>query len=303
MSCSRRLPVALIFAIFSWSVAAGDFATWPEGDTGPAGWAGEGRVLRDIPQFVLDYAPLVHLNSKEYFWPSDMSEHLEHITTYVNETKMDAEPTVKDLGDLNKLDGQNGRWVYLESNDYIDMWRDANIKNLPAWLTGAHNIPIPAPPKDGEEYLQAEALSDEELPPWDDDFDIWDSVGAKSSITLQKVPPSTNERRSNRPIEIPSRGGRSSAPAVLVVVEKDDGVVDAFWFFFYSYNLGNSVFTFRFGNHVGDWEHSVVRFHNGIPKVMFCSEHEGGKGFTYHAAEKYGKRVGLFLIYSTNSVG
>jgi hypothetical protein len=225
--------------------------------------------LKDIPQFVLDYAPLVHLNSKEYFWPSDMSEHLEHITTYVNETKATVEPTVRDLGDLNKLDEQNGRWVYLESMDYIDMWKDANIEGLPAWLTGAHNIPVP--PKDNTKNSQAEALSDEDLPP------------------------AVNEHRPHLPIQIPTRGGRSSAPAVLIVVEKDKGIVDAFWFYFYSYNLGNSVFTFRFGNHVGDWEHSVVRFYDGVPTEMFCSEHEGGKGFTYFAAEKYGKRVSKSL--------
>jgi hypothetical protein len=222
-----------------------------------------------------------------------VSEHLEHVTTYVNETKAVAEPTVKDLGDLNKLDGQNGRWVYLESNDYIDLWKDANIKDLPPWLIGTHNIPVP--PEDDAEYLQAETLSEEELPPWDEDFHIWHTVGTKPLTTSEELPPAKDERRSHKLITTPSRGGRSSAPAVLVVVEKDGGVVDAFWFFFYSYNLGNSVFTFRFGNHVGDWEHSVVRFYNGVPKVMFCSEHEGGKGFTYRAAEKYGKRVRRFL--------
>jgi hypothetical protein len=86
-------------------------------------------------------------------------------------------------------------------------------------------------------------------------------------------------------------GGRSDAPAVLVVVPKGDGVVDAFWFFFYSYNLGNTVFNVRFGNHVGDWEHTTVRFHNGVPKAIFFSEHAGGEAYTYEAVEKIGKRV------------
>ena len=36
----------------------------------------------------------------------------------------------------------------------------------------------------------------------------------------------------------PTPAGKSSAPAILVVVPKDDGIVDAFWFFFYSFNLG-----------------------------------------------------------------
>jgi hypothetical protein len=86
-------------------------------------------------------------------------------------------------------------------------------------------------------------------------------------------------------------GGRSDAPAVLVVVEKDNGVVDAFFFFFYSYNLGNKVFNVRFGNHVGDWEHTVVRFQHGKPKAVFFSEHSFGEAYTYGALEKIGKRV------------
>ena len=287
MSNNWRFNIALISAILSWSVAARSSPIWPEGKMRPGDWAGDSRVLKDIPQYVLDYAPLVHLNSKEYFWPSDMSEHLEHVQTYVNDTRVAGQSTVGDLGELNNLDGLNGRWVYLESNDYIDMWKDANIKGLPPWLTGKHNIPVA--PADGAK-AQVQAVL-EDLPAWDEDFHIWHTVGRKQSSSPEELPPAMNERRSDEPIKTPSVGGRSSAPAVLIVVEKDEGVVDAFWFFFYSYNLGNSVFTFRFGNHVGDWEHATMRFYNGVPKVMFLSEHEGGKGFTYHAAEKYGKRV------------
>lgn len=85
----------------------------------------------------------------------------------------------------------------------------------------------------------------------------------------------------------PTEGGRSSAPAVLVVVPKEDGIVDAFWFFFYSYNLGNTVLNVRFGNHVGDWEHTTVRFVNGTPSEVYLSEHNFGAAYTYDAIEKY----------------
>ena len=87
------------------------------------------------------------------------------------------------------------------------------------------------------------------------------------------------------------RGGRSNAPATLVVVEKGHGIVDAFWWYFYSFNLGNEVFGVRFGNHVGDWEHMVVRFVNGTPTTVFFSEHENGVAYDYDAVEKIGKRV------------
>jgi hypothetical protein len=81
--------------------------------------------------------------------------------------------------------------------------------------------------------------------------------------------------------------GRSTAPAFLIVVPKEDGIVDAFWFFFYSFNLGQKVFNIRFGNHLGDWEHTAVRFQNGKPIQVFLSEHEWGDAYTWNAIEKY----------------
>ena len=85
----------------------------------------------------------------------------------------------------------------------------------------------------------------------------------------------------------PEKSGRSSAPAILVVVPKEDGIVDAFWFFFYSYNLGNTVLNVRFGNHVGDWEHTAVRFVHGKPEYVYLSEHNFGEAYDYSAVEKY----------------
>lgn len=83
----------------------------------------------------------------------------------------------------------------------------------------------------------------------------------------------------------------SKAPATLIWIDKGNGIIDAFWFYFYSYNLGNIVFNVRFGNHVGDWEHSMVRFVNGEPKWIYISQHNGGDAYTYEAVEKRGKRV------------
>lgn len=88
--------------------------------------------------------------------------------------------------------------------------------------------------------------------------------------------------------------GYSKAPATLIWIDKGNGVVDAFWFYFYSYNLGNIVFNVRFGNHVGDWEHSMVRFVDGVPRWIFLSQHQGGDTYTFEAVEKKGQRVCLF---------
>jgi hypothetical protein len=77
---------------------------------------------------------------------------------------------------------------------------------------------------------------------------------------------------------------------VLVLVDKGSGIVDAFWFFFYSYNLGQTVLNIRFGNHVGDWEHCMIRFEHGTPRAMFLSEHAGGKAYAWKAMEKRTKK-------------
>ena len=47
--------------------------------------------------------------------------------------------------------------------------------------------------------------------------------------------------------------GLSSAPGIIIWTEKPHGIVDVFYFYFYSFNLGNTVAGWRFGNHVGDW--------------------------------------------------
>ncbi|KAH0613572.1 uncharacterized protein H6S33_005458 [Morchella sextelata] len=84
--------------------------------------------------------------------------------------------------------------------------------------------------------------------------------------------------------------GMSAAPGIIIWVEKGEGIVDAFYFYFYSFNLGNKVAGWRFGNHVGDWEHNAVRFVNGQPESMFYSEHSGGAAYEYQAVEKIGLR-------------
>jgi len=85
----------------------------------------------------------------------------------------------------------------------------------------------------------------------------------------------------------PDQAGRSSAPAFLIVVPKKDGIVDAFWFFFYSFNQGRKVFNIRFGNHVGDWEHTLIRFQHGKPIYAFLSEHDFGSAYSWQALERY----------------
>lgn len=216
--------------------------------TQPEDLSNDSRVLHEIPQYVLDYAPLVHLYSEEQFWPCDIAEHLFHVTPELNYTPIQGRLQSSNLTNLDQLNEfEKGRHVYLTSDD--------NVEERPDWLGGQKNIP--------------------------DDFS--EDMEERLSKPMYSRP--SNHFRKQ------TQGGRSDAPAILITVNKGHGVVDAFWFYFYSYNLGNKVFNIRWGNHIGDWEHSMIRFQHGKPKAVYFSEHNFGSAYTYAAVEKIGKRV------------
>ena len=53
----------------------------------------------------------------------------------------------------------------------------------------------------------------------------------------------------------PNEQGRTAeiVSACIVVNDKGSGHVDAFYFYFYAYNQGNTICNKELGNHVGDW--------------------------------------------------
>ncbi|OOF90832.1 hypothetical protein ASPCADRAFT_58511 [Aspergillus carbonarius ITEM 5010] len=85
--------------------------------------------------------------------------------------------------------------------------------------------------------------------------------------------------------------------STIIIRDHGDGTLDAFYFYFYAYNQGNTVVGMQFGNHIGDWEHNMIRFKNGVPQALWYSQHAGGEAFTYDATEKKGKRP---IAYSAN---
>ena len=300
---------------------------WTDSKDRPEDWTNDERVLREIPDYVMDHAPLVHLFSGEQFWPCDLAEHLYHITPALNYTPISSSkghPSLKHLNRLNKW--SKGRFVYLTSND--------DVEERPEWLEGEKNIPAdPMNPDDrfedndgwihfpGRSWIDGLKDAWHDLKDWfapglDKEFEN-ESDFKKTRWPKLALPKDNNswrgkyhdelKRRSTKH-ESKLRGGRSDAPAVLVTVNKGHGIVDAFWFFFYSFNLGNVVFNVRFGNHVGDWEHTMIRFHHGVPKAVFFSEHNFGSAYSYEAVEKLGKRpviysaVGTHAMYATSGL-
>lgn len=86
------------------------------------------------------------------------------------------------------------------------------------------------------------------------------------------------------------------------------GFVDVFYMYFYAFNYGtflsltndsdpSIIDPFPIGNHVGDWEHNMIRFVNGTPQAVWYSQHDNGEAFTYDCLEKEGLRP---ITYSAN---
>ena len=332
-----------------------DFSNyWTSGTEDPDSWSEEEKASREVPQYVIDNAPYVHLFSQEEFWPCDLAEHLVHTSPHSNYTKiLDLEHDLKltNLDELNDYEGgHSGKFIYLQSDD--------NVEERPTWLGGAKNIPS-SPDLAGVEDEDAEWPQNNDLEDYDGKLAKHHALSEHAQVqdpsmlysldhTSSTLTPTTNGRcggssgytcKSSKfgkccsiygwcgngdaycgdacdptsgdcknPFEPvprphpdlrrrelqkmsrkhqPTPAGRSSAPAILIVVEKDDGIVDAFWFFFYSYNLGPKVLNIRFGNHVGDWEHTGIRFKHGKPHAVFLSEHNFGDAYAWEALEKY----------------
>jgi hypothetical protein len=180
------------------------------------------RQTTAIPSYVIDYAPLVWLDTAEAYFPSDMFAQLQNTHPDLNFTTITDAPSPLTLDNLAALNayGNNGENVYLTSN--ID------VTTAPTWLDGV----------------------------------VPDSTGKTNKATSCSI----------------------------IVNDHGSGCVDAFYMYFYAYNQGITILFHYLGDHIGDCEHNMIRFKDGVPTAIWYSQHGNGEAFTYNAVEKQGIR-------------
>lgn len=92
---------------------------------------------------------------------------------------------------------------------------------------------------------------------------------------------------------------KSDSTVYIVYVDKTkelgEGFVDVFYFYFYPYNFGAAVIGIHFGNHIGDWEHTMIRFKHGEPQAIHLSAHSDGHAFKLGCLETIDGRP---VVYS-----
>ncbi|KAB5592400.1 putative effector protein [Ceratobasidium theobromae] len=88
----------------------------------------------DLPSCALTYAPVIHLSSREGYWPSDPAVHLQHVIAKKNDGSIDkAAPNPLTLANLNYRGSNENTW--LTSKD------DITVEPKAEWLRSTYGKP------------------------------------------------------------------------------------------------------------------------------------------------------------------
>jgi hypothetical protein len=113
------------------------------------------------------------------------------------------------------------------------------------------------------------------------------NLGGKDVYLTSKVRP--NERPEYFRGVLPNGDGETENAVTATIIVNDHGheTVDVFYFYFNAFDFGGHYFYQDIGNHVGDWEHNMIRFIDGKPSKVWFSQHSGGQAFKYDVLDKY----------------
>jgi len=187
----------------------------------------------NIPSYVTEYAPIIHLFSKDPYRPADISSQLVNTQPQVNFTPVANAPHPLTLNNLNQLSSTSSSQIFLTSLS------DPTTSPRPQYLYG--------------------------------------------------VTPNSSGKTEN------------AISSTIITVDHGNGAVDAFYMYFYAFDYGGNYLDkkLNIGNHVGDWEHNMIRFVNGTPEAVWFSQHAGGQAFKYEALEKFEGGVRP-VVYAAN---
>lgn len=127
-----------------------------------------------------------------------------------------------------------------------------------------------------------------------DNLSFLNGLGGDNVYLTSKVKPYANPVPGYLLGVLPNGEGKTegAVSSTIVVNDHGDGTVDAFYFYFYAFDRG----ALSIGNHVGDWEHSMIRFVNKTPSALWYSQHSAGQAFKYSAVQKYEDGAGNLRV-------
>jgi hypothetical protein len=143
-----------------------------------------------------------------------------------------------------------------------------------------------------EPRVDFKVVSDQELSL--DNLSFLNGLGGDKVYLTSKTKPYANPVPGYLFGVLPNGQGKTegAVSSTIVVNDHGDGTVDAFYFYFYAFDRG----ALSIGNHVGDWEHSMIRFVNQTPSALWYSQHSAGQAFKYSAVQKYQDGVGSLRV-------
>lgn len=138
-----------------------------------------------------------------------------------------------------------------------------------------------------EPQLDFKAIDNAPSPLTLDNLADLNSLGGDDVYLTSKVKPDENPEYLRG--VLPDEDGKTAdaVSSAIIVTDHGDDTVDAFYFYFYAFDFGGVYVGQNIGNHVGDYEHNMIRFVNGTPSAIWYSQHSNGQAFEYETVDKY----------------